>query len=425
MDVSPLAAALNTDEDTAKFLVGVLLTFPMGYIMSFIPFGVSKHTFAAIGGLYLLRMTMDYQWFHVPITTILSYLMLWKLPRDVSRYAVPFFAMAYCSYAHIQRQFYGPGLDFSFPQMMLTVKLYTISWNLWDGQCILLNRKLSRATENSRSVAIADLPPFIEFCGYCLNFATVLVGPAYEFHYYKNVCDGNYVLPYYNKFRHLPSRWKPVLVPLATSIFFAIYHATLDAHYNVITNPNMTVFGFILAFSTFKAKFYFIWKYIESSHNLWFGGFDGHKWHISTNVDIFAIETAQNISTFSKQWNEKTSHWLNRYIYQRCGGSAIITYIIAAIWHGFEPGFYMVYTTVILMTMCERIGRKRLTPKISKYWWYKFVCILPLHIVCGPYLVAPFVFHDFTPSFAVWKSQYFIGHLLSLVFYIIVSCIPL
>jgi lysophospholipid acyltransferase len=247
MDVSPIANALNTDEDTARFLVGILLTFPMGYIMSFIPFGASKHTFAAIGGLYLLRMTMGDQWFHIPLTTIISYLMLWKLPRNVSRYAVPVFAMAYCSYTHIMRQFYGT-FDFSCPQMMLTIKLYTIVWNLWDGQCIQQNRELSRATKNNSNVALAYLPSFLDFLGYCLNFATVLVGPAYEFHYYKNVCDGNYVLPYYNRFGRLPSRWIPVLFPLATSVGCAIYYATLVGNYDVINNPNMSAFGHIIAF---------------------------------------------------------------------------------------------------------------------------------------------------------------------------------
>jgi hypothetical protein len=420
MDVSPIANALNTDEDTARFLVGVLLTFPMGYLMSFIPFGVSKHTFAVVGGLYFLRMTMGDQWFHVPLTTILSYLMLWKLPPNVSRYVVPFFVMAYCSYAHIMRQFYsGSDVDFSCPQMMLTVKLYTIAWNLWDGHCIQQNRKLSRATENSRRVAIAELPSFIEFCGYCLNFATVLVGPAYEFHYYKNVCNGNYVIPYYNKFRRLPRRWMPVFVPLATSVFFAVYHGVLVGKYSVLNNPNLSVFGYFVAWSVFKAKFYFIWKYIESSHNLWFGGFDGHKWSISTNVDIVAIESAPNLSTFTRQWNEKTSHWLNRYVYQRHGGNPVVAYIVAAVWHGFYPGYYLMYATTVMGTMCERIARKRLTPVIGKYWWYKLGCKLSVHC-CGAYGTTSFVLLDFAPSLALWQSQYFIGHILMIVFYIIV-----
>ena len=417
MDVSPIATALNTDEDTARFLVGILLTFPMGYLMSFIPFGVSKHTFAAVGGLYMLRMTIGDQWFHVPITTILSYLMLWKLPRDVSRYVVPLFAMTYCSYAHIMRQFYN--VDFSCPQMMLTVKLYTISWNLWDGHCIQQKRELSRATQKNSKVSLADLPSFLVFSGYCLNFATVLVGPAYEFHYYKNVCDGNYVLPYYNKFGHFPSRWKPVLFPLAISVCCAVYHGLLVGKYSVLNNPNLSAFGYVIAFSVFKSKFYFVWKYIESSHNLWFGGFDGRRWSISSNVDIVAIETAPNLSTFTRQWNAKTSHWLNRYVYQRHGGNPAIAYVVAAIWHGFYPGYYLTYATTVMGTICERIARKRLTPKFGHYWWYTRGCMIVIHC-CGIYGTTAFVLRDFAPSFALWQSQYFIGHILMIVFYIIV-----
>ena len=183
----------------------------------------------------------------------------------------------------------------------------------------------------------------------------------------------------------------------------------------------MSAFGYIIAFSVFKAKLYFIWKYIESANNLWFGGFNGHGWSISSNVDIVAIETAPNMSTFTRQWNEKTSHWLNRYVYQRHGGNQIITYAIAAIWHGFYPGYYLTYATTVMGTMCERMGRKRLTPKFGHRLWYKVACVLTIHIV-GAYGTTPFVLCDFAPSLAMWSSQYFIGHLLMVCFYVGVYC---
>ena len=408
MDVSSIASVLNVDEDTARFLVGIMLTFPLGYWMSLMPYGLSKHVFASIAGLYLLRFTLGDQWIHVPIATVVSYAMLWKLPRDLGRYAVPTYAMAYCSYVHILRQFYGT-FDFSCPQMMLTIKLYSIAWNLYDGHCIHQNRQLSRASQNCKSAALIHLPPFLEFSGYCLNFSTVLVGPAYEFVLYKNVCDGVYKKP-------LTSRWRPVLVPLLTAAFFAAYHGLLVGKYNVLSNPDLSIIGYIIAFSVFKAKLYFIWKYVESANNIWFAGFN---MDVSSNVDIWDIETAPNLSTFTKRWNKKTAEWLNRYVYQRHDGNAIVVYIIAAVWHGFYPGYYLAYGSAVLWTACERLGRQRLSPRFKHSIVYRIAKIASIHVI-GAYLHVVFVLRDLDSGLCAWQSQYFAGHLAMIGFYVCV-----
>jgi hypothetical protein len=394
---------LESDEN--RFLFGILLTFPMGYLMSFIPFGASKHMFAAAAGLYLLFITMGDQWFHVPLVTVISYALL---QIRINQYIVPIFAMTYCSYAHIQRQFFDP-FDFSCPLMMLTIKLYTISWNLWDGYCIHNKYNLTRAAKSCEQVALFELPSFIEYCGYCFNFSTVLVGPAYEFVHYKMICDGTY--------KRTNSNISRVIVPLTISIFFAAYHATLFGTYN-FNNRDLSPIGHMIAFSAFKAKFYFVWKYVESAHNLWYFG----QGAMTSNIDIIGVEFARNLSAFTRQWNEKTSHWLNKYVYQRCGGSAVATYAVAAIWHGFYPGYYLMYATVALATMCERLGRKKLTPRFSKYNLYTVACIIVNHM-CGAYAIMPFVVSDFYTSLAIWNDRYYFLHVGMLLFYVVFSFI--
>ncbi len=393
-----------TDEN--RFLFGILLTFPMGYLMSLIPFGTQKHIFASAAGLYLLFITMGDQWFHVPLATVISYALL-HMHRNP--YVVPIFAMSYCSYAHIQRQFFDP-FDFSCPLMMLTIKLCSLSWNLWDGHCI--HNNLTRATKSCEQVALFELPSFLEYCGYCFNFSTVLVGPAYEFAHYKMMCDGTYKQTYTKHVSHrIITR---IVVPLATSIFFAAHHLFLSKTYNY-RNPDLSPIGYLIAFSAFKAQFYFVWKYVESAHNLWYFG-QG----ITSNINIPGIEFATNLSAYTRNWNEKTSHWLNKYVYQRCNGNTFVTYAVAAIWHGFYPGYYLTYASVILGTMCERVGRKKLTPRFGKSKWYAVLCIAITH-VCGTYVTMPFVVNEFDKSITIWQNHYFFLHIGMLVFYVVCS----
>lgn len=116
-----LAETLGFDVGLMTYIIGILLTFPLGFVMSFIPFGVCKHITAALFGVYLLNFTLGEQWLHILGTTTVSYLMISFMPRSVTKYVVPIFAMAYCSYAHIKRQISGVEYDFACAQMMLTI----------------------------------------------------------------------------------------------------------------------------------------------------------------------------------------------------------------------------------------------------------------------------------------------------------------
>jgi hypothetical protein len=149
---------------------------------------------------------------------------------------------------------------------------------------------------------------------------------------------------------------------------------------------------------------------------VWFAGFNGINWDISSNVDIWAIETAPNLSTFTKQWNRKTSQWLNRYVYQRHNGNAAFTYTVAAVWHGFYPGYYLAYGSAVLWNACERLGRQRLSPRFENSIVYKVSKMASIHVI-GAYLNVVFVLRDLDAGLRAWQSLYFVGHLMMVGFY--------
>jgi len=179
-------------------------------------------------------------------------------------------------------------------------------------------------------------------------------------------------------------------------------------------------------------KYYFAWKNAEGASNIWFAGFEGFDedgnpkgWENSNNVDMFEFETASNVKTLSTVWNKKTANWLGRYVYMRTGGSLVATYGLSALWHGFYPGYYMFFLTIPLLTACERLGRKKLSPKFSssKRSLYGIVTIIATSLIVV-YIVLAFQLLAFDWALAAWKSHYFFGHILCAVFYGVVSQMP-
>jgi len=147
---------------------------------------------------------------------------------------------------------------------------------------------------------------------------------------------------------------------------------------------------------------------------------------VSNNIDLIKFETAPNVKTLSAAWNKKTANWLAKYVYIRTGGSLLATYSLSAFWHGFYPGYYVFFMSVPLMTFCERLGKKKLTPRFDNgnAWGpYGILCRIVTSLIVA-YMVQPFQLLAFDWAWANWKEYYFCGHIACVVFYLVVSNVP-
>lgn len=152
-----------------------------------------------------------------------------------------------------------------------------------------------------------------------------------------------------------------------------------------------------------------------SSHSF---NFALQGWDNCCNISIFTFETASNIQTLSKDWNKKTSLWLTRYVYMRTGGSLIAVYGMSAFWHGFYPGYYMFFMSVPLLTLVERLGRKKISPRFSSEPWslYDISCKF-YTTVSVQYMVSTFPLLALEWSWNNWKAHYFFGHVGAILLY--------
>lgn len=457
--VLSLSEAIGFDVETLNYVLGLFICYPLAMIMNLLPYGKTRHLFSFLLGAFLLQFTLGVQWIHQVITSLVAYLLLALLPRSVSVKVVPAFVMIYCVLGHLHRQYInylGWDLDFTGTQMVLTQKLYMLAYNLYDGQVLAKGDEKSKAYKAAKkceSFAIHQLPSLIEYLGYVFCFSNLLSGPAFEFATYCHACDGTLLYKSDNKTPRgpIPSVVWPTLRPFLTSLVCMGTFVTaskivplfdpIDPQKNLppiitpdfLQNPWWYRYAYMwLALVIVRQKYYFAWKNAEGAHNLWYVGFEGFDengkvkgWDVANNVNMWEFETAPNVQTLSKEWNKKTSLWLTRYVYIRTGGSLAAVYSLSAFWHGFYPGYYLFFLSVPLMTMCERLGRKKISPRFSSAKWspYGLLTIFCTSLVVE-YMVSAFQMLALDRSWANWKSHYFFGHFLCIVFYAIVSQFP-
>ena len=171
--VENLSETTGQDVETLEYLLGMFLCYPLGMIMIALPYGKMKHLFSFILGAFLLQFTIGIQWIHHLISSLVAYSIFLVFPAKTAKTLVPIFAMIYMTAGHLHRQYInylGWDMDFTGPQMVLTMKLYMLAYNLYDGQ-VLKQGKEERASKKCADVAVQSLPGIIEYLGYTFCFA--------------------------------------------------------------------------------------------------------------------------------------------------------------------------------------------------------------------------------------------------------------
>ena len=342
-----------------------------------------------IGGIILVQWVFGPDWIHSFLSSFITYILCLIAPRKYAHYVVFFWAMLYMTLAHGYRMYvsYLSGIfDFTGTQMVLTMKLTSFAYNLFDGTydkkrvyATYEDKRKQRVYSDRKKFAIESLPNPLEFFGYIYCFTCILAGPAFEYKDYVDSINGSKFIPPKTENKEkakptVPSSVLPALQRLVVGIFFMgvhLYFSALfpisklyDTHF-IETYSMIYRFGYTWA-SMFgdRVKYYFAWKVAEGASILGGFGFEGYDkngipigWRGVENINIVTFETATNIQTLTRAWNKRTQGWLERYTYHRTGGSLVAVYFISALWHGLYPGFFLFFMSVPLLTNIERLTK--------------------------------------------------------------------
>ncbi|CAM9195114.1 unnamed protein product [Discosporangium mesarthrocarpum] len=132
-----LGETVGFDTATLKYVLMLLLCYPLSFIFARLPSPTIKHIYSFLVGVWMMQFVFYSQWIHSLITTAVTYIMVLTLPNKYMPQVVFTFVMAYISFSHIYRQYVdwmGWSLDFTGPQMVLTIKLSSFAYNVHDGR---------------------------------------------------------------------------------------------------------------------------------------------------------------------------------------------------------------------------------------------------------------------------------------------------
>lgn len=188
------------DEGLARYIAALFLAYPLGVAMPMLPAGLLRHVWAIATGVFTMMFAFRGDWLHVLLSAGSCYavLLLGSLPglRAWRHWLSALLSLGYLVFRHLARSgVVSAGVDYSVVQMVLTVKLYTLAYNLYDGTTGrgAIERGLAEARkggdakkstvamlEDRQRRAIPGVPGPFAFLGYVFNPTTLLCGPAFE-----------------------------------------------------------------------------------------------------------------------------------------------------------------------------------------------------------------------------------------------------
>ncbi|CAG5124482.1 unnamed protein product, partial [Candidula unifasciata] len=153
-----------------------------------------------------------------------------------------------------------------------------------------------------------------------------------------------------------------------------------------------------------------------------FSGYDAQGnpvWDLTDNVSILGVELSTSLKVNIDSWNKKTLVWLRRVVYDRAPCyNTLAVFACSAFWHGFYPGYYLMFGSGALMTIVARQVRRHIRPFFQTsrplVYTYEVITFIATRLA-NSYLTLPFLVLEFYACIEMYKSLYFYFHILTLI----------
>lgn len=394
-------------------------------------------------GIYVFHFTWGWVWL-VPLGEALAtYLMMRYLSPEISHIAVFWFSMLCLSVLNIQfvmaemgshLEEYNP--DHIGTVMVLTQRLSSLSFNIRDG---ILIRRGEKVSEFRRRYAIYSVPSLLEYFAYMFSFFGIITGPLV---FYKDFITS---LTADEKEQQPSYPFGPVLLKTLAGVGFLglyvlgsdVYPYTKNINAEWMTNNSLIARFSYLYISMFvcRTKYYGTWIMGDAIFNAAGIGYNGKSssgkalWDGNSNINVLAIEFASGLKDYIDNWNIMTAKWVRLACYERLPHKYRLpaSFLLSATWHGFFPGYYLMFFLFSFCTSIQRMWRKKFRPMFVTTDANKQLYDVVTTVVtqtCVAYNVFPFMILEFGQSMVFYTSLSFAGHFIVFGLYLILSMIP-
>ncbi|KAG0202152.1 lysophospholipid acyltransferase [Mortierella sp. GBA30] len=446
--------AVSFPEDQLRCLSALLLSYPLAFAFRLLPNNPNlKHMASVLTSFFLIVVIVDDL---VGLMHLLgSSIAVWRIMGAVQGKWGPRLVfvgvMLHMSVSHLIRQFNdyrGYKLDHTGPQMILTMKLTSWAFSVYDGR-----RNLKELSKYQQEHAVPAFPSLLHYLSYVFFFPSVLVGPSFEYMDYIRFIElSEFRNPKTGKINWPAGR----VMASMKSFFFAMIALaclavlgpkldvlwTLDPAWKAL--PWVLRFGYVqLAAFAARFKYYAVWKLAEGACVMAGFGYNGQdpktgeaRWDATSNINVWAYETGQSIKMLADNWNMGTNKWLKHSVYFRVVApgakpgplETFATFGVSAFWHGFYPGYYLMFASAAMALTAGKLLRTHLRPKFVSTSTGKTPL---LYNILGMVLTQAtintlsmsFLLLTFQDSIRVWKDLYFVVHLAIIAITVLVPAL--
>ncbi|PPR01662.1 hypothetical protein CVT26_013103 [Gymnopilus dilepis] len=450
----PLADTLGASVDQIKLISCLLIAYPLGSLFVRVPRSkpALRHLFnIGVAMLFFFPVLRLYSAFFQLLGSILATYFIAKYNKSKSMPWIVFvIVMGHLTVNHVIRVIYGfsyETMEVTSPQMVLTMKLTTFAWNVYDGR-----RKAEELDKWQMQKRIVEYPSLLEFLGYSFYFPGILVGPYLDYMEYMDLINETmfqhaHVKATIRKGRRLPpgrkrAAYSRMVMGLIYLGAFVVFGGTWN--YSISLKDwfvQMPLWKRIALYQLVgpieRAKYYAIWTLTEGASILTGLGFTGIShdgkpiWNGAANVKVLTIEFPENFKVLLDSWNMKTNIWLRECVYKRVtpkgkkpgNMSSMITFFTSAFWHGIASGYYLTFLMGGFITAAARQARANIrplllpppdkphaSPSLLKRLYDISGVILSFMIL--NYAASPFILLSAEDSIKTWARLGWYGHII-------------
>lgn len=299
----------------------------------------------------------------------------------------------------------------------------------------MIQNQTQSHSDRHRNSALAQLPSFVHWIGFCYFPCTFFVGPLIPYATYAKYVNST-SLPMEGS----PDTFKPIkcslqrfAASLAAMVLYVVGSMYWPLEYLQSTEfLELSLFWKLTAIALvtkfYMYKYILAWLLSESACILSGITYNGLTHLEYVNINWLMFECSPSFTSIIKSYNVTTNQFAFKYIYRRLkflGNqylSQLVTLTFLSVWHGFESGYHVAFSNEVLLLYFEkylsskyRIWKDRLfTTETSGIILWLLGRIYSFYFL--GYCFVPFMFLYVSLWYPILASIYFIGHVSLLVF---------
>eukprot|EP01102_Stenamoeba_stenopodia_P003206 TRINITY_DN13135_c0_g1_i1.p1 TRINITY_DN13135_c0_g1~~TRINITY_DN13135_c0_g1_i1.p1 ORF type:complete len:526 (+),score=139.15 TRINITY_DN13135_c0_g1_i1:51-1628(+) len=372
-----LAAATGVPEAALRFLLGILLPYPIvGFYRLIVgpsaptrginssPSSVIsrplKGLYFFVTGLAILLFGFGIESLHLLVQAIGTYVFVCLIGRYSRKLALLLTWIGNMGYLLTAYYFYSTDkydIDWTTPSCVLVLRAIAFAFDYYDGGQLKNPKQTAEEKEN----AILSPPSLFDVLGFFFFPSSLIAGPQFTFRRYEKYINNQLLTPptaqdeakYTNEIRSI--QIGTVLGRLLLGAVYLAVHEVLMGYgfgssslreapfvdgrplpnmplaplFNAIDSPLLyRIFHLFVFGKATLQKYIGVWLIVDGSivlSGLGFGGWNQNKetgtysakWNGLSNVDPYLFETATNIRQVVAAFNINTNDWVRRYVYVR------------------------------------------------------------------------------------------------------------